>query len=842
MAYGQTGSGKTFTMGSEAHADGEEACLHPGLIPRFMSDVFGYLEQRKSESDCGKEQTALLEYRVSASFLEVYGEDVHDLLDKDRKTLPLREDASGGVVVQGLTSRSVSNTEDALNVLHEGTLNRTTAATLMNLHSSRSHAVFTVHLQQTCRSSNGGDLDVTTKSCFTFVDLAGSERMKKTGAEGERAKEGIKINEGLLALGNVINALADEERLAKDKKVHVPYRQSKLTRLLQDALGGNSQTLFLACVSPADSNASETLSTLHYANRARNIKNAPTKNVDASVMELQRLHALTHVLQSELVKSRFAADDKADGELGHVDENLMNQQNVKDYIESLHRAAEARQGSIVPLKPQVPSGSAGINNAAAAMDPFGPMKTPMKIKTGGATMSPGRALLGERSVNRSQYLDNFDDFLLDEVNPDEEMAILDQLLELQHQDNEYEKEHKSGEEQLKKVEGELEEQEGLLLQLRESLKVYHTLKAKYEVLMGEVQQLETEKTNLAEQLEKAVADPSKGCSLAIKKKLEKVEFNLARARSETRKHQQKYRKAEQQAQKSKVLERKIVELKKAKVTMIKKQKESAARHREYTESKTREIMALKRKERSADQKVSKLEAEIRMHKNNLEKRKNYSDKLSSKLKQTESHLMKLLAMRKKELHHRSAPTPSRAPKARAPAPRGILRKQTSPSDAFAPVSSETKSIMFLLDKAITDLVSKSQTKRRYEERVAEYSDTMRDMVAEVNSLNELKNAMQETDDDDKSEEVRVREQNVEDLELKLELVGSELETLKANLPFGDEESESSLSLDNDAAVIKVLVSLDAPTLRTVFKEIINKLADSEVSRAMSLHAPRYFNA
>jgi len=541
-------------------------------------------------------------------------------------------------------------------------------------------------------------------------------------------------------------------------------------------------------------------------------------------MELQRLHALTHVLQSELVKSRFT-DEQIGGELGHVDENLMDQQNVKDYIESLHRAAEARQGSVVPLKPQGLSGSASSNSAALA--PFGPMKTPMKNRNGGTAMTPGRALLGERSVNRSQYLDDVDDFLLDEVNPDEEMAILDQLLELQHQDNEYEKEHKSDEEQLKKVEGELEEQEGMLLQLRESLKVYHTLKAKYEVLMGEVQQLETEKTNLAEQLEKAVADPSKGCSLAIKKKLEKVETSLARARSETRKHQQKYRKAEQQAQKSKVLERKIVELKKAKVAMIKKQKESAARHREYTESKTREIMALKRKERTAGQKVSKLEAEINIHKNNLEKRKDYSNRLSSKLKQTESHLMKLLAMRKKELNHRTnAPIAAQGRRARAAAPRGILKKQTS-TEAFAPTSTETKSIVFLLDKAISDLVSKSQTRRRYEERVAEYSDTMRDMIAEVNLLNEAKEKMQETESEQElAEEVRSREQNVEDLELKLELVGSELETLKSNLPSGD--GASSLSLDNDAALAKVLSTVDAPKLRTVFKEIISKLADSEV--------------
>ena len=273
MAYGQTGSGKTFTMGSEAHVE-PEASSQAGLIPRFITDFFIEMQRKKGDSDKGVEGSqVLLDYSLKASFLEVYGEDVYDLLDADRESLPLREDSKGGIVVTGLKNRSISNTTEALQVLHEGTMNRTTAATLMNHTSSRSHAVFTIHLSQVTRRNASDSSDVTTTSQFTFVDLAGSERMKKTGAQGERAREGIKINEGLLALGNVINALADDDKLKKDRKVYVPYRQSKLTRLLQDALGGNSQTLFLACVSPSDTNASETLSTLNYANRARNIRN-----------------------------------------------------------------------------------------------------------------------------------------------------------------------------------------------------------------------------------------------------------------------------------------------------------------------------------------------------------------------------------------------------------------------------------------------------------------------------------------------------------------------------------------------------------------------------------------
>jgi len=156
MAYGQTGSGKTFTMGSEAHVEPEES-FQAGLIPRFITDFFLEMQRKKASSDkCIEGSQVLLDYSLKASFLEVYGEDVYDLLDSNRNSLPLREDSKGGIVIVGLTSRSIFNTAEALEVLHEGTMNRTTAATLMNHASSRSHAVFTIHLSQVTRR-NAGD-------------------------------------------------------------------------------------------------------------------------------------------------------------------------------------------------------------------------------------------------------------------------------------------------------------------------------------------------------------------------------------------------------------------------------------------------------------------------------------------------------------------------------------------------------------------------------------------------------------------------------------------------------------------------------------------------------------
>lgn len=197
--------------------------------------------------------------------------------------------------------KTVTSTQDALQCLRVGALSRTTASTQMNTQSSRSHAIFTLHIkQQRMVPSEEGDSNEfeTLTAKFHFVDLAGSERLKRTGATGDRAKEGIYINCGLLALGNVISALGDKSK----KALHIPYRDSKLTRLLQDSLGGNSQTVMIACVSPSDRDFIETLNTLKYANRARNIKNKLTINQDKSSRTISQLRQQISQLQLELIE------------------------------------------------------------------------------------------------------------------------------------------------------------------------------------------------------------------------------------------------------------------------------------------------------------------------------------------------------------------------------------------------------------------------------------------------------------------------------------------------------------------------------------------------------------
>ncbi|XP_039738251.1 kinesin-like protein KIF21A isoform X9 [Pteropus medius] len=318
FAYGQTGAGKTYTMGTGFDVNIIEE--EQGIISRAVKHLFKSIEEKKHTAI--KSGLPPPDFKVNAQFLELYNEEVLDLFDttrdidaKNKKSnIRIHEDSTGGIYTVGVTTRTVNTESEMMQCLKLGALSRTTASTQMNVQSSRSHAIFTIHVCQTRMCSqvdpeNATDNKVISESSqmsefetltakFHFVDLAGSERLKRTGATGERAKEGISINCGLLALGNVISALGDKSKRA----THVPYRDSKLTRLLQDSLGGNSQTIMIACVSPSDRDFMETLNTLKYANRARNIKNKVMVNQDRASQQINALRSEITRLQMELME------------------------------------------------------------------------------------------------------------------------------------------------------------------------------------------------------------------------------------------------------------------------------------------------------------------------------------------------------------------------------------------------------------------------------------------------------------------------------------------------------------------------------------------------------------
>uniref|UniRef100_A0A8C5BV15 Kinesin family member 21A n=1 Tax=Gadus morhua TaxID=8049 RepID=A0A8C5BV15_GADMO len=369
FAYGQTGSGKTYTMGTGFDVNiGEEEL---GIIPRAVHHLYrGVAQRRQAAQDQGR---PVPEFKINAQFLELYNEDVLDLFDsvRDAKQKPhikIHEDAAGGIYTVGVTTRTVATEEEMMQCLKLGALSRTTASTQMNVQSSRSHAIFTIHLCQVrvCapdpddgetdnRVSNGNseiDEFETLTAKFHFVDLAGSERLKRTGATGERAKEGISINCGLLALGNVISALGDRSK----RSSHVPYRDSKLTRLLQDSLGGNSQTVMIACISPSDRDFMETLNSLKYANRARNIKNKVVVNQDRASQQISVLRTEIARLQIELMEyktgKRLAGEDGVESFSDMFHENAMLQTesgNLRLRVKAMQETIDAQRARLTQV-------------------------------------------------------------------------------------------------------------------------------------------------------------------------------------------------------------------------------------------------------------------------------------------------------------------------------------------------------------------------------------------------------------------------------------------------------------------------------------------------------------
>ncbi|KAL3147252.1 hypothetical protein ABBQ32_002745 [Trebouxia sp. C0010 RCD-2024] len=278
FAYGQTGAGKTYTMiGQLGRSD------QRGLAPRVFEYIFKRIAEE--EDNAGRDQ---LRFSVKCSFLEIYNENVTDLLRPSSGNLNLREDMKRGCYVDNLSEEIVLNVEDALNVMRKGTENRRIGETNMNRESSRSHSVFTCIMESSSKGAEDGCTRVKF-SRLNLVDLAGSERNKLSGATGEHFREACSINKSLTCLGRVIMELVEAQRAGK-RHTHIPYRDSRLTFLLQDSLGGNAKTMIIANVSPCLMCAQETLSTLQFASRAKHIRNKAVINQDTNgdVAMLQR--------------------------------------------------------------------------------------------------------------------------------------------------------------------------------------------------------------------------------------------------------------------------------------------------------------------------------------------------------------------------------------------------------------------------------------------------------------------------------------------------------------------------------------------------------------------------
>ncbi|CAK9828306.1 Kinesin-like protein unc-104 [Anthophora retusa] len=330
FAYGQTGAGKSYTM------MGKQEVGQEGIIPQICKDLFRKISRNSNEC---------LKYSVEVSYMEIYCERVRDLLNpKNKGNLRVREHPLLGPYVEDLSKLAVMSYEDIHDLIDEGNKARTVAATNMNETSSRSHAVFTIFFTQQKQDSATG-LVTEKVSKISLVDLAGSERADSTGAKGTRLKEGANINKSLTTLGKVISALAEIATKKKKKADFIPYRDSVLTWLLRENLGGNSKTAMIAAVSPADINYDETLSTLRYADRAKQIVCKAVVNEDANAKLIRELKEEIQKLRELLKQEGIDVQEGPDGKVTY---------EKKESRDEIVRANK-REDDVKETRPRIPS-------------------------------------------------------------------------------------------------------------------------------------------------------------------------------------------------------------------------------------------------------------------------------------------------------------------------------------------------------------------------------------------------------------------------------------------------------------------------------------------------------
>uniref|UniRef100_A0A3Q3B799 Kinesin family member 21A n=1 Tax=Kryptolebias marmoratus TaxID=37003 RepID=A0A3Q3B799_KRYMA len=681
FAYGQTGSGKTYTMGTGFDVNIVEEEL--GIIPRAVHHLYKGIEKRRQAAQ--EQGRSAPEFKINAQFLELYNEEVLDLFDsardmKQKSLIKIHEDANGGIYTVGVTTRTVSSEAEMMQCLKLGALSRTTASTQMNVQSSRSHAIFTIHLCQVrvCASDNqenenenkvsNGNAEMdeyeTLTAKFHFVDLAGSERLKRTGATGDRAKEGISINCGLLALGNVISALGDRSK----RTSHVPYRDSKLTRLLQDSLGGNSQTVMIACISPSDRDFMETLNTLKYANRARNIKNKVMVNQDKASQQISALRTEIARLQMELMEyktgKRMVGEDGVESFSDMFHENSMLQtenSNLRVRVKAMQETIDAQRARLTQLL------SDQANQALARAGEGGTEEIGNMIQSYIKEIEDLRAKLLEseavnenlrknlsRASSRQSFYAGPGSFSSSLLAPEKETSDVIELAKKdleklkkrekkkKKSDHEEGEEEEEEEEEMMDVEessddsdSESDEKENyqadlanitceiaikqkLIDELENSQRRLHTLKQQYEqklmMLQCKIRDTQLERDRVLQNMnsmESGSDDKARKIKAEYEKKLSVMNKELHKLQSAQKEHARLLKNQSQYEKQLKKLQMDVTEMKKTKVRLMKQMKEQQEKNRMNESRRNREIASLKKDQRRQEHQLKLLEAQKR---------------------------------------------------------------------------------------------------------------------------------------------------------------------------------------------------------------------------------------
>uniref|UniRef100_A0A7N6A0G6 Kinesin motor domain-containing protein n=1 Tax=Anabas testudineus TaxID=64144 RepID=A0A7N6A0G6_ANATE len=682
FAYGQTGSGKTYTMGTGFNVTLSQQ--EQGIIPRAVHQLFEGIQNRRVRAqETGAHPP---EFKVSAQFLELYNEEVLDLFDgardpesRSRKSnIKIHEDSSGSIYTTGVTSRLVHSEEELLQCLKLGALSRTTASTQMNAQSSRSHAIFTIHLcqmrvcqqpQMEKKTRNEREPEYETLMAkFHFVDLAGSERLKRTGATGDRAREGISINCGLLALGNVISALGDQAK----KGGHVPYRDSKLTRLLQDSLGGNSRTVMIACVSPSDRDFMETLNTLKYANRARNIKNKVVVNQDKTSQQISAMRAEIARLQMELMEykagKRVACEDGSEGYSDLYQENAMLQREndtlrlrvkamqetidhlntrvthllanevsegneeigtlIQNYIreveelrtkllesESMNESLR-RQLARLSSRPLFPSASL----SPAPGHPPGSSPAPMSMEAEMTDVLRRAKLDIERLKKKERRQRRMSGCEEDEGEDEEEGREEDEFdSDESLVDSDSDSDEKANfQADLAELTCEIEIKQKLIDELENSQRRLMMLKLQYEekliLLQNKIRDTQLERDRVLQNLmsmENYTEEKANRIKQEYEKRLKEMNRDLLKLQAAQKEHARLLKNQGRYERELKKLQAEVNEMKKAKVALMKQMKEEQQRRRMVEAKRNREIAQLKKEQRRQEYQIRALESQKR---------------------------------------------------------------------------------------------------------------------------------------------------------------------------------------------------------------------------------------
>lgn len=606
LAYGQTGSGKTHTMGTTFNGIMDDDI---GVIPRAINEIFDVISSMLDH-----------DFVVNCSFVELYQEKLYDLLssnEKEQSVVDIRE-IEGKIVIPNLTEKIVGDTVATTKWLIQGSSDRAVGATAMNAQSSRSHAIFTITVQKVPKDNPAA----ATIARFHLVDLAGSERSKKTQAVGEQFKEGVKINQGLLALGNVISALGT----GGQNGGHIGYRDSKLTRLLQDSLGGNSMTLILACVSPADYNCDETISTLRYADRARKIKNKPVVNEDPKTAEINRLKAEIQALRVELLsksgvggtttttvdKCKQCQDPPTKADLQKENREMAekmqlalfemaHRENVlteyEETIESLNNKIDELKQQIIKLDEQ----------NTADMSPEALKEYEEKVHVVTATI-----------LDLTQHMKERNDCIVLNSKPSDShsfngpsRASLGDIEELAQTNDKYIKQQTEYQQELREFKQELNVKEKLHNKLIENYQKFRGLndeenvRAKMREYEDMISKLEKEQDELKAALRGKNGSISVKLAEDRRKKVQQLEVQIAEIKKKNKIQAQLLKQHEKDGEQIKKLSTEIFEMKQNKVKLIKRMKSESDDFRQWKAQREKELVQLRTKERKMESEAVK---------------------------------------------------------------------------------------------------------------------------------------------------------------------------------------------------------------------------------------------